>query len=54
MKHVINKRQCKLCIGNTKIKHVWKFNYLGSVVADNRKCDIEIQRHIGIEKDVYQ
>lgn len=37
-----------------KIKQVQKFNYLGSVVIDDRKCGNETQRQTGIVKGAFQ
>lgn len=31
-----------------------KYDYLVSVVTNDRKCDTEIQRYVGIMKDVFQ
>lgn len=35
---------------DVKIKHVSKFNSLGSVITDDGKCDIEILRRRRIAK----
>lgn len=48
---VVSKRGClrrALYIGDVKIKQVQKFNYLGCVERADKKCDIEIQRHMVI------
>lgn len=37
--------------GDIKIEKIQKVNYLGSVVSDDRKCDTEIRRQLGIMKD---
>lgn len=42
---VVSKRNsltCELQIGNTKIKQVQKFNYLRSVLTEDRKCNAKI------------
>lgn len=45
---IISKREVlDIYIENTKMN-------LGSIVTDNRKWNKEIQKHIGIEKDVFQ
>ena len=36
------------------IKHVQKFNYLGSFVTENGKCDEEIKKRIEMAKDAFQ
>jgi len=45
---------CRLHIGNNTIKQVSKFNYLGSIIAENGKCEDEIKRRIGMAKDAFQ
>lgn len=45
---------CKLHIGDVKIKQLQKFCYLGNVITDDRKCNTEIQGHIGIVKVTFQ
>lgn len=42
----------ELLVGDTKIKHVWKFKYLGSILADDRKCHTE-NRTKGREQKCY-
>ena len=46
--------KCELKFGDIKIKQVKKFNYLGSMLTEDGKCDTEIQRRIGIAKDAFQ
>ncbi len=46
--------QCQLHIGETIIKKVKSFNYLGSLITEDGKCDSEIRRRIGFAKDVFQ
>lgn len=41
---------CKLLISDTELKRVKRFRYLGIVLAEVRKCDMEIQMCIGIVK----
>ena len=46
---VVSKREspkCSLKIGDVIIKQVAKFNYLGSTITENGKCDDEIKRII--------
>ncbi|XP_037794114.1 uncharacterized protein LOC119589587 [Penaeus monodon] len=45
---------CRLYIGKDTIKQVSKFNYLGSIIAENGKCEDEIKRRIGMAKDAFQ
>ncbi|XP_069993113.1 uncharacterized protein [Penaeus vannamei] len=45
---------CELKIEQEKIKKVQKFNYLGSMVSDDGRCDTEIRKRIGIAKDTFQ
>ena len=35
--------KCKLQIGNNIIKQEESFKYLGSIIAADRKCDVEIK-----------
>ena len=54
---VVSKREspaCTLKIGDNTIKEVWKFNYLGSLLTGNGKCDEEIKKRIGMAKDALQ
>lgn len=37
-----------------QILKVPKFNCLGNVITDLGKCDAEIRRRIGVEKDTFQ
>lgn len=46
--------KCDLHVGDTKIKQVRKFRYLGSVMPEDGKSDAEIRRHIGMAKDAFQ
>lgn len=45
---------CVLHSGDVKTKQVQKFDYLARVAMDDKKWGTEIQRHIGIMKDVWQ
>ena len=48
-KIVVKKRAstaCALKIGDNTIKQVWKFNYLGSLLIENGKCDEESKREL--------
>ena len=36
------------------IKQVQKFNYLGSVITSDGRCDTEIKKRIGMAKDTFQ
>lgn len=38
----------------TKINKIQRFHYLGTLVTDDGKCDIETRRRFGIAKDAYQ
>lgn len=31
-----------------------EIKYLGSVLTEDRKCNTEIQQHVGIEKDAFE
>ena len=42
--------KCELKICDIKIKQVKKFNYLGSMLTEDGKCDTEIQRRIYSER----
>lgn len=49
--------RCELQIGNVRLKHLEKFNYVESVITDDRIVDIEIRRHFEIpseHKTMYQ
>ncbi|XP_042883267.1 uncharacterized protein LOC122260182 [Penaeus japonicus] len=48
------KPQCMLHVGTYKIQQVEKFNYLGSLITDDGKCDREIKKRIGMAKDAFQ
>ena len=53
---VVSKRKsprCELRIGEVLIKQVDKFSYLGSIITEDGKCDIEIKRRIGMAKDTF-
>ena len=41
---------CNITINNKKIKQVDKFEYLGSLITSDAKCDQEINRRIGMAK----
>ena len=41
---------CNITINNKKIKQVDKFEYLGSLITSDAKCDQEINRRIGMTK----
>lgn len=43
----------RLICGDQVVEQVGKFNYLGSVVSEDVRCDDEIKRRIGIAKDAY-
>ena len=47
-------KQCKILIGDIPIKQIQKFNYLGSMLTADGKCDLEIRRRIGMAKDAFQ
>ena len=54
---VISKKEsprCDLRIGDAHIKQVQKFNYLGSVIKSDGRCDTEIKKCIGMAKDTFQ
>lgn len=42
--------ECRLQVGNTKIKQVEKFEYLGSIITEDEKCDTGIRRGIEMTK----
>ena len=52
-KHKLAK-ECKILIDDTPIKQVKKFNYLGSLITDDGKCDQEIRKRIGMAKDAFE
>lgn len=41
-------------VSYTSKLNVWKFNYAGSILLDDGKCDIDIWRYIAIAKDNFQ
>ena len=41
---------CALKIGDNTIKHIRKFNYLGSLLTGNGKCIEKIKKRIGMAK----
>ena len=45
---------CALKIGDSTIKQVEKFNYPGSLLTENGKCNEEIKKRIGMTKDAFQ
>ena len=45
---------CNVTINNEKIKQVDKFEYLGSLITSDAKCDQEINRRIGMAKVALQ
>ncbi len=54
---VVSKRRNprrRLHIGDVEIKQVEKFNYLGSMLTEDGKCDTEVRRRIGLAKEAYQ
>ena len=54
---IVSKREspaCTLKIGDDTIKQVQKFNYLGSLLTENGKCDEEIKKRIGMAEDAFQ
>eukprot|EP00795_Rhopilema_esculentum_P009669 gene9669-biopygen2063 len=50
----LEKPQFTLQIGENIIQQVGRFNYLGSVITDDGKCDSEIKRRKGMAKDAFQ
>ena len=48
------KTQCKVKIGDEEIKQVEKFNYLGSLITSDGKCDAEIKKRIAMTKDTFE
>ena len=55
---VVSKRESSVCalkIGDNTIKHdIQKFNYLGSLLTENGKCDEEIKKRIGMAKMLFR
>ena len=45
---------CNVTINNEKFKQVDKFEYLGSLITSDAKCDQEINRRIGMAKAAFQ
>ena len=41
-------------IDQIKIKQVNTFNYLGSLITDDGKCDSKIKKRIGMSKEAFQ
>ena len=53
---VVSKREnphCEVKVGDIDIEQVTKFNYLGSFLTEDGKCDMEIRRRIGIAKNTF-
>ena len=48
------KTQCKVKIGDEEIKQVEKFNYLGSLITSDGKCDADIKKRIAMAKDTFE
>ena len=46
--------ECNIFVEGIKIQHVDKFNYLGSLLTSDGKCDTEIKRRIGTAKDSFK
>jgi len=46
--------RCEIIVENNLITQVKKFNYLGSVVTEDGRCDTEVRRRIGMAKDAFQ
>jgi len=46
--------ECNIFVEGIKIQQVDKFNYLGSLLTSDGKCDTEIKRRIGIAKDSFK
>ena len=54
---VVSKREgqaCALKIRDNTIKQVKRFNYLGSLLRENGKCDEEIKKRTRMAKDTFQ
>ena len=54
---VISKQKdltCQLKINDVTIKQVKSFNYLGSLITGDGKCDYEIKSRIGMSKQAFQ
>ena len=54
---VVSKRKsprCELQIGDVTIQKTKKFNYLGSLITEDGRCNAEIRRRIGIAKEAFQ
>ena len=45
---------CTLHIGTNQIEQVSKFNYLGSMISEDGRCDMEIKRRIGMAKGTFE
>ena len=46
--------KCVVKVGEGVIKQVDKFNYLGSMIISDGRCDNETKKRIGIAKDSFQ
>lgn len=46
--------RCELQIEDLRIKQVQRFNYQGSLITEDGKCDTETRRYIGKAKDTSQ
>lgn len=54
---VVSKRgnpRCELRIEDVKNKLIQEANYLGSVITDDRKCDTQNRRQMGMENNPFQ
>ena len=47
------KPRCNLVINNEPIEQVPNFNYLGSIIEENAKCDMDIRKRIAIAKNAF-
>ena len=47
-------KRCSLKIGDEMIKQVQRFNYLGSMITKDAKCDQEIRKRIGMAKTAFE
>jgi len=45
---------CNIFVEDIKIQQVDKFNYIGSLLTSDGKCDTEIKRRIGMAKDSFK
>lgn len=46
--------RCNVCINGEPIKQVNRFNYLGSIITSDGRCDEDIKKRIALSKQAFQ